>query len=62
MKLGDLVQWANIEKHDYFSNDDSHLGIFLREIEIYDHWILAEVLDDRCKKVVVMLQKELNPL
>jgi hypothetical protein len=61
MKLGDLVRWANVKKHDYLSNDN-RLGILLREIEIYDRWILAEVLDAQGKKMTVMLHKETNPL
>lgn len=62
MKQVDLVKWSKVSEYDYMNYDNSHLGILLKEIELYDHWILAEVLTDTGQKDIVMLQKEINPL
>lgn len=62
MKLGDLVSWTNVKNHDYFDSKKVQLGIFLKELEIYDHWVLAEVVDSLGQRTVTMLQKRDNPI
>lgn len=57
MKLGDLVWWSEVQKHDYLNLNSTHLGVFIKELEIYDHWVLAEVINDVGQISVVMLQK-----
>jgi hypothetical protein len=61
MKTGDMVTWTVTSNHDYFS-DCKKVGIFLREVSIYQHWILAEVLDCLGQRQQVMLLKRSNPL
>lgn len=62
MKPGDLVKWMNAKGHDYMNADNARIGIFVKQVDVFDHWILAEILDENCKKIVVMLMKEINPI
>ncbi len=62
LRVGDLVQWCSTTKQDYFNYNESNLGIFLRNVERFDHWVLAEVLDRNGQVKIVMLQNGVNPL
>lgn len=62
MKQGDLIEWSEIKNHDYMDRCNAKLGIFLKELEQYDHWVLAEIIDNFGKLNVVMLQKSNNPI
>ena len=62
MKLGDLVIWNVTRGHAYFDNSLQRYGILLRELEDYENWVYADVLDERGLRDKVMLHKEDNPL
>lgn len=62
MKLGDLIKWSYTTTHDYFSICETQLGIFIKKIDDFDHWVLAEILDNKGTIKIVMVQKSTNPL
>ncbi|NBO55794.1 MAG: hypothetical protein EBU84_14695 [Actinobacteria bacterium] len=62
MKPGDLVIWNVTRGYAYFDNSLQRYGILLRELEDYENWVYADVLDEQGRRDKVMLYKEDNPV
>ena len=60
--IGDLVTWNVTRGHAYFDSSQQRCGILLRELEDYENWVYAEVLNEQGRRDKVMLYKEDNPV
>ena len=62
MTTGDLVVWNVTQGHAYFDSNFRKIGILVKKIDQFEHWIYADVLDEQGKFDRVMLYKRDNPL
>ena len=62
VRPGDFVVWNVTRGYAYFDNSLQRCGILLKELEDYDNWVYAEVLNEQGRRDKVMLHKEDNPI
>ena len=62
MEVGDLVVWNVTRGFNYFDDSLRRIGILVKKIDEFEHWIYADVVNEQGKFDRVMLYKKDNPL